>query len=339
MKTEFEKFPLCHPGVAGINFVSTTRGAGNWKHHRVEELSHLFSIEGRDLESDQKVPLKISQIIVHQGQKILMLGFKPHWLQGTPHGDGMAVLYLSEWQDVWAAAGSNGVPDWVKARDLLPGQHVLKLAIEHEKGPWAELVWADVPKRESFRALPVHELTLRGGEAFVVADVICRAISVPVPPVAKKREVFPLKDVPLVNYVPQPKTLTTAHAEVWYRKSVALLPSCVPAHAPPLERVKGMLALRARLLDVAAKAMVDPKLKPEFIKRHPLPSLEDLPCGTEAQFRIALDRLVDPGPLCYSEFTGGMESHYIWAQDLNYWSFDGTRWVQSDKPPLPPTAA
>lgn len=279
--------------------------------------------------------MKVSQRIDHPAQRIIDIGYRADRDKGTPYESHLPVIFVSETQEVLAADGRGAPAHWVAAKDLIPGRHVLKLASAHENGPWAEIVSATYPMLEKYRHLPVHELVLVGSDSFAVQDVLCRASSVPAPSPTQKRLVYPLKDFPLINFVPQPKTLSLAHAEVWYRKSAALLPRCVVDTGDLVARVRAMLALKTRMREVAAKAVIETSLRNEFLTYHPLPKLEDLLPNPEQMAPEVLRRSVEtaiqalsaPGDRRYSEFSGGMESHHVPVSRNERWTFDGTQWV------------
>ncbi len=345
--------------------------AGSGKQKAVEKMSGRYCVTSFDFDRGRRTGYKIKQRIEHIGQKILCLGFKPDWRQGTKDENFISALFLSEWQEVWAADGRDFPARWIKARDLVPGRHVLKLALVNEKGPWAELVMAGLPEQEKNQNFPVYELVLVESDSYSVNDVLCRTASVlPV----KKRVVYPLKDFPLINFVPQPETLRVAHAEVWYRKSAALLPRCIGESLEPMARVHAMLELKRRMREVAAKSLIETNLRGEFIERHSLPVPEELipdheqltPETLKRTAEAAIQMLSAPGVRHYSEFAGGMEIHYVsyaekvttgagiggnfwrfsgkWelvssvdtGYDHYYWKFDGNQWVQTTAEDCPP---
>lgn len=220
------------PGIAAGWLVQSAMGAGHWKQTAVEKLSNRHQVASFDFDQDRLSAKKIQQRVEHTGQKIWRLGYKEDWRRGTKDENTTVVLLLSECQEVWAADGRDAPARWIQAVDLVPGRHVLKLALAHARGPWAELVIADTPKQDEDRNLTVHELILVDGDTYSVNDVLCRAASMPAAPPVKKRVVHPLKDFPRINFVPQPKTLSLAHAEVWYRKSAALRRRIYRTHGP-----------------------------------------------------------------------------------------------------------
>lgn len=325
-----------YPGIASGMSVRAVVGAGSEKQVAVEKLSNRHTVACFD-RSQGRYWAKVKVRIEHMGQQIWELGYKRDSWRGTKYEKYTFVVVLSAWQEVWAADERGAPARWISAKDLLPGRHVLKLDFNPEGGDWAELVWATTPKRESFQNVPVHELVLIDCDWFKVDDdVLCRAKSVPAPPPVKKRMVYPLKDFPLINFVPQPKTLGHAQAEIWYRQSAALLPRCIGETAEPIERVHAMLVLKRRMLEVAAKATIETTLRDEFIQNHPLPTLEALipnhdqlsPNALKDAIEIAVLALSAPGDRHYSEFCGGMESYRVWSED-GYWEFDGDNWIQA----------
>lgn len=322
------------PGIATGWLAKSVMGASDWKQTAVEKLSNRYHVASFDFDQGRLSEKKIKQRVEHTGQEILSLGYKEDWRRGTPEENIIFSLLLSESQEVWAADGRDAPARWIKARDLVPGRHVLRLA--YAQDPWAELVRAEAPHQEKYQNLTVHELILIEGDSCVVNNVLCRTACVPAAPPVKKRVVYPLKDFPLINFVPQPKTLLLAHAEVWYRKSAALLPRCVGESPEPVARVRALLELKRRMREVAAKAAIDPTLRDEFIATHPLPTLEELlpdhaqlaPEALKRAIETAVQMLSAPGNRRYSAFTGGMESHHV-QTGYAYWKFDGTQWLQT----------
>ncbi|THF58086.1 hypothetical protein [Pseudothauera rhizosphaerae] len=332
---------LGRPGIATGMHVTASIGVGYEKQVDMGKLSNRHALRVFDPDQSKWRFPKVKQRIEHAGQKLLAVMYKEDSRLGTEKERFWSLLVLSEWQEVQAADERGAPARWIAARDLEPGRHVLKLAINDAKGPWAEIMKIEPPppKWEKFQNVPVQEIVLIDSDSYVVNNVLCRATSVPAPPPVKKRLVYPLKDFPLLNFVPQPETLSLAQAEIWYRKSAALLPRCAGESADPLARVRAMLDLKQRMREVAAKAAIETKLCGEFIKKHPLPALEELvpdavglaPDALQRAVTAAVDVLAAPGDRRYSEFTGGMEGHRVWSSD-GYWEFDGDRWVLSAKP-------
>lgn len=154
--------------------------------------------------------------------------------------------------------------------------------------------------------------------------------------------VYPLKAFPAFNFVPQPRTLSRAQAEIWYRQSAALLDRCATDIAEPAARVRVLLDLKHRMRDVAAQAMVATELRREFIDRHPLPTFEalipdaHLLCAADLSHAAAqaLAALRSPGERSYSELAGGSETFGVWSPS-GYWEFDGNEWAVRADPPAP----
>lgn len=325
------------PGVASGESVIAVIGGGSQKQTCVEKLGNRHSIWSPD-PANGKYWAKVKQRTEHIGQRTVELNFRRDSMRGTKFEGCLFMVILGEAQEVWAATKRGAKPCWIAARDLQAERHVLKLDINDEVDSWGDLVLAAAPTRDGSLSLPIHELTLIDSDWFLVSDVICRATSVSASAPPKKRFVYPLKDVPLINFVPQPKTLSLAQAEIWYRKSAALLPRCVNEHAHPVERVREMLALKNRMRDVAVRALIETTLRSEFVETHPLPVLEDLIPNHDQLSREALENVVrsavqalsEPGDRHYSEFCGGMESHRVWSE-VGHWEFNGSCWVQSNE--------
>jgi hypothetical protein len=321
-----------HPGIAsGMNV--TTDVVKSWNRTLAEKLGTRHRVVTFDIRTGQVAEKRIRQRIEHAGQTVLGLVFMPDWRVGSSEDQGPNtghVLALSSVQEVLAADDRSGTPRWIAARDLLPGRHVLRLAESVER-PWAEIREVQPTDWGGGR---VHELVLEDCESFEVHGVLLRARQVPAK-VVKKRVVYPLKDHPALNYVPQPRTMSEVHAEIWYRKSAALLPQCIDAALPPRERVQAALDLKEKMRNVAAKATLEKMLHDEFIRHHPLPTLEELlPApGTapEAALARAADeavrRLSEPGPRRYSDFVGGAESHEVQDFGTGTWVFGPDGWV------------
>jgi hypothetical protein len=317
------------PGVASGTLVRNITSTSDGKQTRVEKLSNRHYVTAFDFDQGRWHEKRVKQRIEHTGQRILVLGYKKY--------GSIIVLLVSEWQEIWAADGRDEPARWIKAKDLVAERHFLKVA--DAKKPWAKLVMAEPPKFAEYRDLSVHELVLVDSDSYIAGDVVCRTRSAPPPPPVKKRLFYPLKDFPLINFVPQPKTLTLAYAEVWYRKSAALLPRCIDESLEPMARLQAALELKQRMREVAAKSAMDTSLRGEFIAEHPLPTLEDLvpdhaqlaPETLKQAVETAIQTLSAPGERRYSEFTGGMESHYVWAARDEYWKFDGNQWIRSSE--------
>jgi len=332
-----ENNAIGRPGIAAGWFVTSSVGTGSWKEAEVEKLGNRHYVTSFDFNQCQALKTKIERRIEHTGQCILAIGYKEDWRRGATTDVPGLVLLVSEWQEVWAADGRGLPARWIAAKDLMPGHHVLKLGFEHAKGSWAEIEEVAPPKHEKYRNFPAHELVLIDGDSFCVGGVLCRASSVPAK-VSTKRVVNPLKDYPIFNYVPQPKSLAPIHAEVWYRKSASLLPRCLDLSLAPLARLKALLVLKTRLRDVAANACHPPEAgwdyKREFTLFHRLPILEELLPELETlapeALNLALDsaiaQLSAPGPRKYSETTGGAESHHV-LDDNGRWVFGEQGWV------------
>jgi hypothetical protein len=326
------------PGVAsGTLVMSVAQTADAYqKQKRIEKLGNRHYVTTFDFDQGRCYEKRVKQRIEHTGQRILTLGYKSKYNYGY-----VTVLEVSEWQEVWAADGYDEPARWIRAKDLVVGRHFLKVA--DAKEPWAELAMAEPPKFAKYRNLPVHELVLVDSDSYIAGgDIVCRTRSVPPPPPAppvKKRLFYPLKNFPLINFVPQRKTLMLAHAEVWYRKSAALLPRCVDESLEPMARLRAVLELKQRMREVAAKSALDASLRGKFIAEHPLPTPEDLvpdhaqlaPEALKQAVETAIQTLSAPGERRYSEFAGGMESHYVRVAHDEYWKFDGDQWVQSSE--------
>lgn len=327
------------PGIAAGSLVNAATPSSNYdKQIDIVKLSNRYFVTSYDFDQSKKLWPKVAKNIEHTGQTLLAILYKEDWRRGTDDDKFISVLVVSATQEVWAAEEREGTARWIAARDLIPGRHVLKQGFQNEKGPWAEIV--DVkpppPTLERYQNAPVHELVLIDSESFKVSSVLCRTSSVPAPPPVKQRVFKPFKDFPLINFTPQRKTLRMAQAEIWYRQSAALLPRCIAETTEPLERVRAMLALKHLLREVAAKATAESKLRDEFIRDHPLPTLEELVpnhqqlAGADLARAIAaaIDTLAAPGARRYSEFVGGMESYRVYDTDnKGYREFDGEQWV------------
>jgi hypothetical protein len=325
-------------GIAQTTLISASVGAGNEKQVAIEKLGSRHTLTSFDFEQGKKLWHKVKANNTHQGVKLVALGIKPDAWIGTEHERFTEVLVLSEHQEVWAANGRGQPAIWVAAKDLVPNQHVFPLGYAHEGGAWSALAWAKPPTWEKYQDAPVHELVLVGGNSYQISSILLRTSSVAEPPPVKKRLVYPLKDVPVINFVPQPKTLSLAQAEIWYRKSSALLPLAVSSVEPGPDQVQAMWALKHRLRDVAVKSAIETSLRHEFVSKHPIPDWPELLPGHEAmppealasQVEAALRLLASPGDRRYSEFCGGMESHRV-RSEAGYWEFDGTQWVLTTK--------
>lgn len=324
-----------HGGIATGFYVDTVGASGRDMQVHIEKISHRHTIRTFDASSGRNAHARIKERVEHTGQRIWGLEYKPDWRQGTSDDQYCSLLLLSEWQQVWAAEGRDAPARWVSARDLVAGVHRLHLGFVHPKGSGAELVHAAPTLIEKYQNATVHELVLIDCESFRANDVLCRAASVSAPAPSKKRVAYPFKDLPLINFAPQPKTLSLVQAEIWYRQSATLLPRCVDnAFNDPVDRLQAALDLKHRMREVAAKALVDTKLRAEFIRLHPVPTLNDL-LPDAAQIDVnkrahdvdeAVQMLAAPGGRKYSEWTGGMESFRVWSE-AGYWQFNGDVWV------------
>ncbi len=340
--TDSTTSPADSPDIAGKPGIAT--GCFAWtilasnRYHRgkkpIEELSSRYWIFNFDFDEARWFGKRIKERIEHTGLRLLSLRFKDDL------ENDISQLLLSEWQEVLAAEGRDAPVQWVKARNLVPGRHVLQLArvmYPYQKDPWAEIVSVEPPEETELQNLSAHELVLIDGDSFSVGNVLCRATSAPAAP-ARERMFYPLKDYPPINFVPQPKSTSMAHAELWYRKSASLLPRCVSDSLEPIVRIRTMLELKQRMREVAAKALIETTLKKEFISRYPVPALEELlpdyeklePEVRKLAVEAAVQELSAPGKRYYSEFTGGMESdhvHHGLSNSVEKWKFEENQWI------------
>lgn len=326
------------PGVRSGTLVST--GGGSWKQTPADKLSNRYAVAGWDATQLRRTEKRIQQRIEHAGQKILWLGYREDWRRGTAEEDSVFVVALSEHQEVWAAPEREAPAQWMQVKDLVVGRHVLKLALANN--PWAEVALLQPPNKTEDQIAPVHELVLVDSDTYEVQGLLLRATSVPAKAAVTKRITNPLKNYPLINYVPQPKSLNMAYAEVWYRQTAALLPRCVDGSLEPMARLRAILALKERMRDVAAKATIERWSPAEFALKHPVPALEQLipqadelsPEQQAEAVALAIVELSAPGPRHYSNFTGGAESHHVRAftdTETEYWKFQDDQWVPCDK--------
>lgn len=328
-----------HIGLATGMYVRGAVGAGYEKQVNVENASNRHTIVCFDHEKMSTHWRKIKRRIEHVGQRLVEIRYKKDAHLGTEYQRFQSILVVAEHQEVFAADGRDMPARWIKAKDLIPQKHFLKLASKNPSHFWAEVVFAAPAERKEYCNAAVHELVLVDGESFASGGVLCRTTSVKGEPLPRKRLVYPLKDYPIINFVPQPKTLAMAQAEIWYRMSVTLLPRCVEGRGNDIERLRKALELKLLLRDVAAKAMIESKLRGEFLTDHPIPELQSLleqenyhSTAGQTSFEVenVIASLALPGDRRYSEFCGGMESHRVWSE-AGHWEFDGAQWVISPK--------
>ena len=323
-------------GVATGTFVDTS-GHYATKQTRIEAIGARHQVIVMDDETGKNIAVPVKQRIEHLDQAVVCIEYCPDWWIGTSNeGNGPLLLLLSAHQEVRASLGREEAAEWVEARDLIAGSHVLQLNSTDK--PWATIVAASPVAPGAWNTAIVHELVLVEGDRFVISgDAIVRASTV-----AKKAEPkpkkLPLQGYPAIAYVPAAKSLGLAYAEVWYRKTVTLIPRCIPTVMGSIERLRAVLSLKTELRRVACAAMIDQRFKHEFIDFHQIESLEEILQRIHAAVPVAkgnnIDQLVDqavselcsPGRRRYSPWTGGHECHYVEAGQR--WEFNEDGWIQ-----------
>jgi hypothetical protein len=326
--------PSGRPGVRSGTLVHT--GGVGWKQTPVEKLSNRYMVAGWDATEQRRIEKRVKERIEHPGQRILWLGYREDWRRGTDDENSVFVVALSEHQEVWAAQEREASAQWIQVKDLVVGRHVLKLALANN--PWAEVAMLKPPRKAEDQSASVHELVLADADVYEVQGILLRATSVP-SRVVTKRIINPLKNHPLINYVPQPRSMGMVYAEVWYRKTVALLPRCVDGSLEPIARLRAMLALKERMRDVAAKATIERWSPADFVLKHPVPVLEQIireadelsPVEQARAAELAIVELSGPGPRHYSAFTGGAETNHVrefTSKETEYWKFQDDQWMR-----------
>lgn len=320
-------------GIAATTRVRTIFGAGSEKTKPVETITNRHSVTCFDFSQNKKTWPKVKENIIHDNINLIELGFRPDSYLNTENESLVSVLVCNENQQVLAAVDRKSEPLWIEVKNLIPGKNVLRLGYKTDKDPepWAEIIWSGVsPKRYLPPDTPVHELVIIGFESYLVKEVVCRTSYIPDVPKPKKRLLYPLKKYPHLNFVPQPKTLSLAQAEIWYRKSSMLLSKSVFGYKTDLEKLNLIIDLKIMIRDVAAKSVIETKFKNEFIKKHRTPNIDELILtASPSAFEIesAIEILNAPGKRHYSEFADGMESHRVWSENGD-WEFDGEKWIQ-----------
>jgi hypothetical protein len=321
------------PGLATGSHVYTFRSAGADRSVLVEVISNRHEVKSWDFQRAASVSFKVKGREEHHGQRIVEVLYRLD--SRVAAGDPAAqVIHVSESQEILAADSRGAEPRWIAAEDLLAGKHVLMA--ESLATPWAEIVSIAPPRRELYRTLSVHELTLLGGDSYSTNDLILRARSAPVPAPVTKRVVLPLKDLPQIGFVPQPKSLISSEADYWFRMSASFIPKCVDQSLAPRERVEAALAIKARLLEVAGKSLVGQSYKSEFMSRLSLPNIDALlpnfeqlsPELQEARAQEVIQQLSLPGEHKNHATAGGDGSSQISMLDGASVRFESGAWVR-----------
>jgi hypothetical protein len=291
----------------------------------VEVLSNRYSVRSRD------TVFKVKERIDHPPQPLLVVGFVEDWNR-EPDGPERLSL-LSAAQELLAADSRTEEARWIRADELRVGTHVLDV----NSDGWAELTSVKPCPWPQHNEKPVHELVLVDGDRFLCNGLILRARTVE-SKVVKKRQINRIKDLTAINFVPQPSSLSTQSAEVWFRSNAALLPLCIDHALSPRAMLEAMLIVKNRLLDVAVMAMVGKKeIEKEFRMRHRVPSIADLvqPSSSNHELAASMALLTQPGKQWFSIDAGGTKASVVVdysKSPAEAWGFNGHTWHQVAMP-------